>query len=592
MIRLINRLCNEIESFLSEIQTYSFYRNELNENLEILDKQYQRGDFNYKKYISHRNKLLYNNSKKESIQYYDSYINDLLNKLDFLNTKLLTIVYKDKSYRNLKINKKIVLREFKKFKKLPVVNKLKMFAPDLEINKSDLKFPLQEEFELKTPESLESIKPKTLANKDKIRIPFDVPVPEPEKIIAIPEPKKISPVKSMAYKFQSKTKPFFEQFSNKDNVKLMDIFNFKFLKYLMDKNRGEVISEDTKILPSIFDYEKQDIGSVDKVEEEIKGVLDPYLLEKEIKEIKNLISTKKTKVYEPSSLGYLANITVRRMSIFFIEKFPPPFRKLYRAIRLANMKILSNTYINIMFFLSILFFFISIPVFAIIFSLNKSLSFLIVLKTIFFSFLVSLIVFVLAFYYPFTRIKKRRISINTNLPFAIDHMSSVIGSGVPPTTMFKLLSASKEYGEISVEMEKISNYIEVFGYDVLTAIRSVSVQTPSSEFKEFLDGLVSTVETGGKLREYLKQKSQEAMLHYRLERQKYIESISTYSDIYTGVLIAAPLFFVTALSLVSMLGGKVGGVDINVIITVGTYLVIPVLNIIFIIFLEINQPEI
>jgi hypothetical protein len=41
-----------------------------------------------------------------------------------------------------------------------------------------------------------------------------------------------------------------------------------------------------------------------------------------------------------------------------------------------------------------------------------------------------------------------------------------------------------------------------------------------------------------------------------------------------------------------MLGGSVGGFSIDTLIALGTYLVIPVLNIFFIIFLEINQPQV
>jgi flagellar protein FlaJ len=158
--------------------------------------------------------------------------------------------------------------------------------------------------------------------------------------------------------------------------------------------------------------------------------------------------------------------------------------------------------------------------------------------------------------------------------------------------MFKLISTSREYGEISVEIEKVINYIDFFGYDILTALKAVALITPSDQFKEFIDGFVSTIETGGDLKQYLHQKSGEALLNYRLERQKYVESLGTYSDIYTGVLIAAPLFFVTSLSLVSVLGGTIGGMSVNTIITVGTYIVIPALNLLFIIFLEMSQPEI
>jgi flagellar protein FlaJ len=190
------------------------------------------------------------------------------------------------------------------------------------------------------------------------------------------------------------------------------------------------------------------------------------------------------------------------------------------------------------------------------------------------------------------RAKSRKRSINTNLPFAIDHMSSVISSGVSPATMFKLISNSKEYGEISIEIDKVSNYVEFFGYDILTALRAVALITPSEEFKEFIDGFVSTIETGGDLKGYLAQKSSEALLNYRLERQKYVEALSTYSDIYTGVLIAAPLFFVIALSLVSVIGGNIGGFSVGTIISFGTYLIIPLLNMAFLIFLEASQPEV
>ena len=235
---------------------------------------------------------------------------------------------------------------------------------------------------------------------------------------------------------------------------------------------------------------------------------------------------------------------------------------------------------------------ISIPIFTVFFALQGNPIGIVFLRTILALVVVTNLTFWSGFYYPFMKAKSRRRSINTNLPFAIDHMSSVIAAGVNPSTMFKLISTSREYGEISIEIEKITNYVNFFGYDILTAIKAVALITPSEDFKEFLDGFVSAIETGGDLKAYLSQKSSEALLNYRLERQKYVESLSTYSDLYTGVLIAAPLFFVTALSLVSVLGGTIGGMSVNSIITLGTYLIIPGLNLLFLIFLELNQPEI
>lgn len=595
MIKDIKQDCNELKSFIQEIKTYDYYKQELINNLKLLDRQYQRGDFNYRTYMNLKNELLLNKSKSECMEYYNSYIDTLLKKADSLNTKLLSLVYNDNSYRNLKINKKILLKKAYKVKKLPGVDSVNIYRVKEELP------GLPGQFLKKAPEKKEqAFKPVALEKPEhelaliKIadRYSLEIPRPEPAEKLPVPPPRKLGFLRNLAYAFQSKEKPILDKISSEDQVKVGGVLSKDFLKYLLGKKKPdkEFISDKTSVMPSIFTYKQQEVGNI--MEEDVKAVLDPYLLEKEVKEIKELISMKKTKIYEPSSLGYLANITVRKISIYFIEKFPNVFKKLYLALRYANFKILSNTYINIMFLLTIFSFIVTIPVFALFFAIQGNATPLIILKSLLFSMLLSVMLFAGLFYYPFMEIKNRRRSINTNLPFAIDHMSSVIASGVPPTTMFKLLSASKEYGQISVEMEKISNYIEVFGYDALTAIRAISVTTPSSEFKEFLDGFVSTIETGGDIKNYLEQKSKEALLHYRLERQKYVESISTYSDIYTGVLIAAPLFFVTALSLVSMLGGNVGGIDINVIITIGTYLVIPMLNVLFIVFLEMNQPEI
>jgi len=104
--------------------------------------------------------------------------------------------------------------------------------------------------------------------------------------------------------------------------------------------------------------------------------------------------------------------------------------------------------------------------------------------------------------------------------------------------------------------------------------------------------MISNIESGSELKIYMNEKSKEALLEYELERQKFTETISTYSDIYTGILIAAPLFFVSALSLVSILGGVVGSIPIDTLIVMGTYVVIPLLNIMFIIFLQLTQPEV
>jgi pilus assembly protein TadC len=367
------------------------------------------------------------------------------------------------------------------------------------------------------------------------------------------------------------------------------MFSKKFWASLKDRSSGRKGIGKTSIMPSILDYEKSfhDDGAVSKAD-----ILDPYLLEKQIKELKSLITKRKPEVYKANTLGFLANMTVRTISIYFIERYPDFFRAVYKKIRYANLKILANTYINIVFFITLVCSILSFPVMTVIFAFQGGPAYLILLKILAGIIAATLGVFFLGIYYPSMIASSRNRSIKTNLPFAIDHMSSVIASGVTPATMFKLISSSSEYGEISVEFEKVTNYVDFFGYDIVTALKAVGLTTPSEDFKEFIDGFVSTIETGGDMKQYLSQKSAEALLNYRLERQKYLESLSTYSDIYTGLLIAAPLFFITTLALVAAFNGKIGGMSVTTLMVLGTYVVIPLMNFVFLVFLELNQPEI
>ena len=162
----------------------------------------------------------------------------------------------------------------------------------------------------------------------------------------------------------------------------------------------------------------------------------------------------------------------------------------------------------------------------------------------------AIVTFTLFYYYPSTVIGSHNRIIKNDLPFVIIHMAAVASSGSKPSSIFKLILSSGEYKGIQSEIKKIVNYVNLFGYDISTALRTVATTTPSARFKDLLNGMVSTIQSGGDLKGYLQQMAEESMNTYTLERKKYVETLSTYSDIYTGVLIAAPLLFILTLSII------------------------------------------
>ncbi|MFH1182621.1 MAG: type II secretion system F family protein, partial [Candidatus Woesearchaeota archaeon] len=341
------------------------------------------------------------------------------------------------------------------------------------------------------------------------------------------------------------------------------------------KKQEPVMSEETEVPEQM-----KKLREVRKrlYEDEKVSRFDSTLLAQEAQRVRRILEVEKPSVYKGNSLGLIANVTVKKISLFLVDKFPEMFGVLYNALRAANIKVLSNTYVNIMILIAIaMMLFLGTILTFFFFAMNYEL-YQIILRSAIISLTAGAACIAIFYAYPFFRIKERRKSITTNLPFAINHISSVAASGVPPAKMFELISRSSEYGEVAVEIRKIVDFITIFGYDFLTAVKAVASTTPSPAFKEFLEGMVSTIETGGDLDSFLKQKSEETTLTYQLERQRYNESVSTYSDIYTGLLIAAPLFFIASLTMVNLLGGTIGGMGVNTLMAVCAYLAIPLLN--------------
>lgn len=275
------------------------------------------------------------------------------------------------------------------------------------------------------------------------------------------------------------------------------------------------------------------------------------------------------------------------------EKLGSHLESLEKSLGKSDMGILFRTYVSMMISTS-LFVFLGFFAGSVVFLnviLNETLMYSLIT-----GFGVGLLstsfAFLMSYYYPIQRMKSRAKSIKNNLPFAINHMSAIASSKVPPYIIFKLLAEFEEYGQVSREAQKIVRDVNVFGHDMNTALKQAVERTPSQELQEFLGGLVSVEETGGNLVDFLRVQADEAMFDYRQKRKRYLETLSTYADFYTAVLVAAPLFLVAVLTIMSMVGGEVLGMDIKDAMTLGIYGVIPLMNTAFIGFIHLTQPEV
>lgn len=279
-----------------------------------------------------------------------------------------------------------------------------------------------------------------------------------------------------------------------------------------------------------------------------------------------------------------------KIGLKYLPNYVAPLKE---EIMKSNLNILFELYVGKMLFFAFFGFVWVFIVSAIILSMITIFPlWMILVSALILSVTTSFIVLTIYHSYPFHTLSTRKNDIESNMPFAINHMAAISASGVPPYIIFKLLSGIKEYGEVMNESKRIVRNTEAFGMDFVSAIRNVAGRTPSEKFKQFLYGIISNIETGGDLKKFFENSAKDALFEYRLRREKYLQALSTYADFYTAVLIAAPLFFIAVLAVMALIGGTVMGLPIDMAMQMGIYGLMPILNCAFIAFIHYTQPKI
>ena len=273
-----------------------------------------------------------------------------------------------------------------------------------------------------------------------------------------------------------------------------------------------------------------------------------------------------------------------------VDKNLKNFEQLRPHIRGANIKILLKTWISMIFLSSALVYIVSLISFT-SYAFLMGFDLLTMLYYILFAPVIcTSLVFVLFYVYPIQKASSIKNSIDNNLPFALSHMSAIASSGIPPEFLFSLLTDFKEYGEISKQAGMVVRNIKTFGMSSLNAIKDVAERTPSANFKEILTGIATTVEKGGNLINYIDEMAKQELFQYKIKREKYLKTLSTYADIYTALLVAAPLMMLAVLGVMGIIGGEVMGLSIQDLIFMITWVVLPALNISFLAFVHLTYP--
>ena len=226
--------------------------------------------------------------------------------------------------------------------------------------------------------------------------------------------------------------------------------------------------------------------------------------------------------------------------------------KIKTDLERAHIEIRAGAYISCAWFNTI---------FAAIISFVVYLSLIIIISLEFYSIIIflfipvffTLVVYLYYRYMPAMRAKSRAKKIDMHLPYALNFISAMSAAGITPTEIFKSLSKQRIYGEIREEALWIFRDVGLLGRDIISAIKANINRTPSEKFKEFLQGAVVTVQSGGALKPYFMAKADQYSRENRLQQKQLIESLGIMAEAYVTAAVAGVLLIIIIIPLLMII---------------------------------------
>lgn len=199
--------------------------------------------------------------------------------------------------------------------------------------------------------------------------------------------------------------------------------------------------------------------------------------------------------------------------------------------------------------------------------------------------------FGMMYYYPTFNGKSRNTRISIELPYYVGYMATLSASGLPLEGIFKAISKDDSKEEIVKDAKTLVRNLEILGMDIITALKDLISRSSSGPYSELMEGLLSTVQSGGNLKEYFIATAKVQMEEKKLLLKKMTASLGIVAEMYTILLIVFPLLSVIMMSIMSIMTPNLGGFNLVTLMQLLTYGFVPFFGMILLVMIDSMVPK-
>ncbi|MFT4946850.1 MAG: flagellar protein FlaJ [Natronomonas sp.] len=190
---------------------------------------------------------------------------------------------------------------------------------------------------------------------------------------------------------------------------------------------------------------------------------------------------------------------------------------------------------------------------------------------------------------PYFRASARKREINILLADSVSFMYALSVGGMNQLEILRAMAkADDTYGEVAKEFQSIVLETEYFDTDYRTAIRNQALETPSDELSQFLTDMLSIVDSGGDMTDFLEDQKNKQLRTAQQEQEKQLDTLELFGEMYM-TLSLFPLLLIIILVIMGIMGSGLDRFLLN-----GTvYGLIPLIGAAFLILVStVTQDEI
>ncbi|MFD1684640.1 archaellar assembly protein FlaJ [Halobellus litoreus] len=169
-------------------------------------------------------------------------------------------------------------------------------------------------------------------------------------------------------------------------------------------------------------------------------------------------------------------------------------------------------------------------------------------------FLLGLLMLVGGVLYPRLLVEEQRRGLENQLHLVITHLTVLSTTNIDRVAVFRQLGREEEYGELAVEMRRITELVDTWNQSLDDALQRRARAVPSRELGDFLDRLAYSLNAGQHLDDFLLGEQRTIIEKYITVYEGALGNLEVMKDLYLSMILSMTFAIINAIVLPILTG--------------------------------------